>query len=185
MTAVLSWSYPDNYKTMTPENLYECEFSDADNGLIGGGSGFLRITADAGETWTFVDNPMYQQANKHINAMRYLNKDTVFVGGSSGIIMRSVDGGASFQEMEKGGTQTVYDLWPVTGSLVMASAGSGQIYLSNATLDTFETANDYGSMTMRAVKFRGEIGIVVASSGFIYRNNACRSGYLVRGICRP
>jgi photosystem II stability/assembly factor-like uncharacterized protein len=164
-----TWNYPDNYKTMTAENLYECEFTDVSNGIIGGGSGTLRRTTDGGATWAFVDNPMYQQANKHINSLRYMNADTVFAGGSSGIIMRSDDGGETWTELENEGSSTVYDIWPVNENLIIASASSGQIYLSNTTLDTFHTANDYGTMSMRAVEFRKDVGIVVASSGYIYR----------------
>ena len=165
-----TWNYPDNYKTMTAENLYECEFADASNGIVAGGYGTMRRTTDGGDTWAFVDNPMYQQTNKHINALRYMNADTVFAGGSSGIIMRSEDGGETWTEMEnEGGTSTVYDIWPVNENLIIASASSGQIYLSNATLDTFQLAHDYGTLSMRAVEFRGDVGIVPASSGYIYR----------------
>ncbi len=164
-----TWTYPVNLKTMTSENLFECEFFDADNGMVAGGSGTIRRTTDGGGAWAFVDNPMYQQSNKHINALRYMNQNTVFAGGSSGIIMRSDDGGETWTELENDGSSTVYDIWPVNENLIYASASSGQIYLSNASLDTFHMVNDYGSMSMRAVEFRGDVGIVPASSGHIYR----------------
>jgi photosystem II stability/assembly factor-like uncharacterized protein len=164
-----TWTYPDNYTTKSTEHLYECTFSDANNGLIAGGYGAMRKTTDGGNTWVMVDNPFYQSTLKTFNALRYMNSDTVFAGGSKGWIIRSVDGGETWEQMKNFGTKTVYDIWAINNEQIMATGSSGQIYLSNTTLDTFDMANDYGSMAMRAVEFRGEVGIVPASSGHLYR----------------
>jgi len=180
-----NWTYPDNYETLSPTNLYECEFSDANHGLIGGGSGTIRITDDGGTTWTFVDNPMYQASNKHINSLRYMNADTVFAGGSSGYIIRSIDGGQTWQQMKNNDTQTVYDIWPISSTQIMLSSGSGRFCLSNATLDTFNLVSDYGSMSMRAVEFRGAVGIVPASKGYIYRTTTDALDTLIEVFVDP
>ena len=166
-----SWTYPDNYATESLTNLYECEFADANLGFVGGGYGDLRRTTDGGATWTFIENPMFLGSNKHINAMRVWDANTIFAGGSSGYVMRSTDGGLTWSDT-KVGTQTVYDIWAVSATSVIVSAGSGQVHTGEFTAPDAVTAtqiNDWGSQSMRAVKFRGNIGLVVASSGEVYR----------------
>ena len=180
-----TWSYPVNLATGTPNNLYECEFIDANTGIIAGSYGTMRKTTDGGQTFKFVDNPMYQGTNLHINALHYVNENVVLAGGAKGTIIKSEDGGETWVEVEKGGTSTVYDIWPINENQVIASAKSGQIYLSNSTLDTFTMAHDYGSMSMRAVEFRGDIGIVVASSGHIYRTTVADWDTLVEVFTEP
>ena len=163
-----TWSYPTNLATGTPESMYECEFIDANNGLIGGSYGQIFRTTNGGTSYAFTDNPMAQATNKHVNSIHYLDADIVLAGGSSGYILKSVDGGQNWTELENEGSKTVYDIWPISSTLVLASASSGQIYVSNTAIDSFSTMEDYGSMSMRAVEFRGDVGIVVASSGHIY-----------------
>ncbi len=181
----MNWSYPLNLATGTPENLYECEFIDANTGIIAGGYGTMHKTTDGGHTFKFIDNPIYQGTNLHINSLRYINANVVLAGGSKGTIIKSEDGGETWVEVEKGGSKTVYDLWPINENQVIASASSGQIYLSNSTLDTFTLANDYGSMSMRAVEFRGDVGIVVASSGHLYRTTVADWDTLVEVFTEP
>ena len=181
----LNWSYPVNLATGTAYNLYECEFIDANNGIVAGSYGTMRKTTDGGQTFTFVDNPMYQGTNLHINALRYITDNVVLAGGSKGNIIKSEDGGETWVETVKGGSKTVYDIWPINENQVIASASSGQIYLSNATLDTFTLAHDYGSMSMRAVEFRGDVGIVVASSGHLYRTTVANWDTLIEVFTEP
>ncbi len=169
-----TWSYPDNRATGSVNNLYECEFADENNGLIAGSYGDLRRTTDGGQSWTLIDNPMYEGTNLHINALHYLSHDVVLAGGSKGNIMKSTDGGQTWTSLVNEGKKTVYDFWPVSSKQVIASASSGQIYISNAAIDSFKLAKDYGSMLMRAVEFRGDVGLVVASSGYIFRTTVAK-----------
>jgi len=166
----MTWEYPLNFKTGTAENLYECEFVDENTGMIAGGYGTMLKTNDGGNTWEPVPNPMKELTNKHYNALHYWNSDTLFAGGSSGYIFMSPDGGTTWKG-DAYGSKTVYDLWPITGTKIIASESSGQIWLSKVEGDSiyFEMVDDYGSMSMRAVEFRGDVGIVVASKGYIYR----------------
>jgi photosystem II stability/assembly factor-like uncharacterized protein len=165
----LTWSYPSNAVTQTVVSIYELEFADENTGLLAGSNGLVKKTIDGGQTFTFVDNPMAQMSNKHINALRYVDENTVLAGGSSGIIMKSTDGGDTWVEIGSEGSSTVYDFWPVSPDLTIASVGSGQILYADADLDTFYLARDYGSMSMRAVESRNGVLLIGASSGEIYR----------------
>jgi len=170
-----TWTYPDNLASGSTQNLYEVEFVNASRGWFGGGSGDLRITKDGGHTWELVDNPMYQGVNLHINAMHVsLQTEKVLVAGSKGTVIVSDTLGETWVTAYNKETQTIYDLWTDSDNRVVAAAGSGQIYRSNAALDSFKLVKDYGSMLMRAVETRGNVGLVAASAGSIYRteNNA-------------
>jgi len=179
----ITWDYPNNFATGFDASLYECEFIDANNGLIGGSSGDLGKTTDGGANWTLIDNAMYQGSNLHINMIQYVDANTVYAGGSKGHIMKSVDGGATWADATAG-TQTIYDLWQIAADKIIATAGSGQIY--NSTDGTaFTMAKDYGSMTMRAVEFRNGIGLVPASSGLLYRTTEADWDTLVAVFTDP
>ncbi len=164
-----SWSPPQNISTGIAQNLYECEFASADTGLIAGSYGSLAKTTDGGLSYTFIDNPLYEGTNLHFNALRYVNKDFVLAAGSKCNMIKSLDGGDTWEEVEVEGSKTIYDIWAINENQVIASGSSGFILISNSTVDTFTLAKDYGSMNMRAVEFRGDVGLVVSSSGHIFR----------------
>ncbi|MBD3224679.1 MAG: T9SS type A sorting domain-containing protein [Caldithrix sp.] len=165
-----TWVYPHNWFTGSTSNLYECEFIDADNGMVAGSYGEIYRTTNGGEDWTMIDNPMHQESNKHINALHYVNSDLVFAGGSRGYIMKSEDGGLNWTLLKNEGSGTVYDLWPITDNQIMATSNKGDVYLSTTELDSFyQTIDLDGYMIMRAVEFRGEVGIIPASRGAVYR----------------
>ncbi len=123
-----TWSYPNNLETGLDGDIFECEFIDANNGLIGGSGGYILKTTDGGSTFTQIDNPMYNN-NKAVNAMHYLNSDTVFVGGGSGYICYSFDGGDTWTKATAG-SKTVYDIWPLSNNAVVATCASGEYYTS-------------------------------------------------------
>ena len=182
-----TWSYPDNYATGAVGALYECEFIDADNGMIAGSYGYMGRTTDGGSTFDYVVNPLDTILNKTYNALHYVDADTILAGGSTGYIVKSVDGGLTWDWIKNdgGGTSTIYDFWPISSTQVIATASSGKILLSNATLDTFTLAKDYGSMAMRAVEFRGDVGIVTSSSGHLYRTTVADWDTLVEVFTDP
>ncbi|MDD3807239.1 MAG: YCF48-related protein [Candidatus Marinimicrobia bacterium] len=165
----VTWSYPTNAVTRTSVSIYEIEFADENTGLIAGNSGLIKKTTNGGQSFNPIDNPMAQQSNKHINALRYVNENTVLAGGSSGIIMKSTNGGDTWEQVYSEATGAVYDFWPVSSDLIVASAGSGQILYADAKLDSFHLARDYGNQSMRAVKSRNDVLLIVASGGEIFR----------------
>nr|MBC8491613.1 T9SS type A sorting domain-containing protein [Candidatus Neomarinimicrobiota bacterium] len=162
----LTWDYPNNYATGARDAIYECEFLDANNGLIAGSNGFIGKTVDGGSIWTPVDNPFVAE-NRAFNSLRYFNADTIFAGGYSGRICQSIDGGVNWV-MTDYGSGSVYDIFLVGGSKVIATAGSGQYLYSDNYGATF-TMVDWGSLSYRAVEERSGVIIVPASSGHLFR----------------
>lgn len=167
-----TWEYPNNLATQVSENLYECEFFDANTGLAGGGYGTLIRTADAGATWTAIENPMALVANKHINAIHVFDATTAFAGGSSGYLMKTTDAGLTWTNT-KVNSSTVYDIWALDANTVLASESSGKfcygVFDASGAVVTDSLAIDVGGNSMRAVEVRNNIVIIPASSGVIFR----------------
>ncbi|MFH1213122.1 MAG: YCF48-related protein, partial [Candidatus Neomarinimicrobiota bacterium] len=165
-----TWSYPDNSITKLDGDIFECEFVDASNGLMGGTGGYILKTTDGGSTLTAISSPMYT-GNKAINAMHYLNTDTLFVGGGSGYVCYSFDGGSTWTK-GTAGSKTVYDIWPLAGNQVVTTCASGEYYTSTDSKTFTKLGATTEAQSLRAVKFRNGIGIIPGAKGYIYRSTA-------------
>ena len=168
----ITWDYPNNYATQVTENLYECEFFDANTGLAGGGYGTLIRTADGGDTWTAIESPMALVANKHVNSIHVFDATTAFAGGSSGYLMKSTDGGLTWTDT-KVNSSTVYDIWALDANTVLASESSGKfcygVFDASGAVVTDSLLIDVGGNAMRAIEVRNNVVIVPAASGKIFR----------------
>ena len=162
-----NWTYPDNHFTHSKNTLYTVDFANENLGLAGGYHGDLFRTTDGGITWAAVDNPMADN-NKSIYAIRFMDVNTVFAGGSKGYIIRSDDGGQTWTKIGCSETSSIYDLWVVSSKQMLAGASSGKLLVSTAALDSFYLKNDYGSMNLRGIDFKGDNGVVVATKGYIF-----------------
>jgi len=165
-----TWSYPDNLKTALDSDIFECEFINANNGLMGGTGGNLLKTTDGGATLTAVSNPMYDN-NKAINALHYLNGDTAFIGGGSGYVCYSFDGGDTWTKATAG-SKTVYDIWPLAGNQIVTTCASGEYYTSTDAKTFTKLGATTEAQNLRAVEFRNGIGIIPGAKGYIYRTTA-------------
>ncbi len=166
-----SWTYFDNHLTGSVDKLYAPAFYDADNGLIGGSNGELYRTTDGGQTWTSLNdtlvNPMYK-AGRAIYTIDYLDANTVIAAGSKGYIMKSTDSGLTWNLVHNDEDNSIYTLKVISSKQVLAGASSGQLYVSNAAVDSFSMPKDYGSMNFRGIDVRGDNIVVVATKGYIY-----------------
>ncbi len=172
-----SWSYLGNELTGYTGWINTIAFGDENVGLVGAGKGKIYRTTDGGGTWTLLadtsTNPMLKY-EKTVNALRFVDANTVFAGGSKGYIMKSTDAGLTWTLLYNEENNTVYDFWQVSSKQVLAVASSGELYVSNAAVDSFSLAKDYGTMNLRSVDFRGDNGVVVATKGYIYHTTVSK-----------
>lgn len=182
-----TFSYPLNTLLQTDSHLEAVEFIDQQNGLIGGGGGKLFRTTDGGTTWTMLDttaNPMYK-AGKTIYVIHYVDANMVFAAGSGGVIMKSNDGGLTWTSIYNEENNAINDLWVVSSKQVVAVASGGEYYVSNAAVDSFFMPVDYGSMKLRSVEFRGDVGLVIAEDGNVFRTTVANWDTLILAYEEP
>ncbi len=99
----------ETWKTVssgTAQNLWGLKFTSPYTGLIGGGetpwqnqnksSGIIRRTTDAGRTWNTVHT-----GNQRISDFSFVNKHIGFASGVGGLLLKSIDGGASWHIVGK------------------------------------------------------------------------------------
>jgi len=184
----LTWDYPNNYATQVHENLYECEFFDANTGLAGGGYGTLIRTADGGASWTAIESPMALATNKHVNSIHVFDATTAFAGGSSGYLMKTTDGGLTWTDT-KVNSSTVYDIWALDANTVLASESSGKfcygVFDASGAVVTDSLIFDVGGNSMRAVEVRNNVVLVPASSGKIFRTTTSELDTLIDVFTDP
>ena len=89
-------------------NYIGLHFVNKDTGWAAGGSGAIIKTTNGGDDWTIAETPV----NNLLLKIHSYNGEVVIVTGYDGIILRSSDGGETFEQVPSGvGTGT--DLWGV------------------------------------------------------------------------
>jgi photosystem II stability/assembly factor-like uncharacterized protein len=181
-----NWSYPSNALTGETEKTYAIAFVDDDNGLVGARDGNLYKTTDGGASWTKIteNNTMYDDM-KSIFSIEYLNSDTVVAVGKKGAAMISIDGGTNWTKIKNADTKDLNDLSFLSSTQLLIAADGGKIYKASAALDSIWEVNDYGSMDMMGMEFRGNNGVVVAEDGNIYHIDPANWDTLVNVYTSP
>ena len=93
-----SWSIQETGAT---ENLQAIDAWDPDRAVAVGNDGVVLVTADGGESWTRVDVPRSDIANKLIR-VRCAADGEAWAVGVMGMILHSRDWGASWQRRAGG-----------------------------------------------------------------------------------
>ncbi|MBO8130409.1 MAG: T9SS type A sorting domain-containing protein [Candidatus Marinimicrobia bacterium] len=164
-----SWEYPNNLRTGVNENLNDCEFLNEEVGFITGSWGKILKTDDGGNSWTVVGSPFSELSNRNFYSIGHRG-DTVFIAGSAGYLFVSLDGGNTWigDSYFKG---SVNDVYMISDSQIVAVGTGGRVFVARLLNDTiyFDEALTLSSLTLSAVEFRGDTGLIVSGDGIIYR----------------
>jgi photosystem II stability/assembly factor-like uncharacterized protein len=124
-----SQEWKDIYHFNPAQTLNKLKFLDAKTGftagsLYNGSTENIHITHDGGKTWT--------NASSGYTAMRFMDifiqdQSTIFMSGNDGIIIRSIDGGKSWQTMNSGTTQQLWGIHFLDKDLGFAVGSYGTI----------------------------------------------------------
>ncbi len=106
--------------------------------MIGYGCGGNLITksTDQGNSWTVVHTTT---GNDYLWRVRFINTMEGIAVGDNGTILKTIDGGASWQSKPSGTTERLYDIEYITGTILYA-AGQGNTVIKS--VDGGETWHD-------------------------------------------
>jgi len=162
-----TFSYPSNAATGAMSHLYECEFIDADNGIVAGEDGFIGVTEDGGATWTSVTNPMQEVRFGTYNALKYASPDTIYGSGDDGLIFRSPDGGYTWNPVSSEGEEDILDFWTFGPEDVVTAGDDGLICAIKPGVDSFAVVDTlYHEKDIRAVEYKNDVGLFVTSGAY-------------------
>jgi photosystem II stability/assembly factor-like uncharacterized protein len=109
-----------------PTNLHDVWFLDRNTGWAVGAFGRLVETRDGGSTWTDKSHRVHTPDGLHLNAITGTSSGEVFIAGEGGAVFRSLDAGASWEQMDVGYYGTFFGVLhdPVNAMLRVFGLGS-------------------------------------------------------------
>ena len=81
--------------------LLALHFTDKDNGIVVGAYNLAFRTIDGGRTWTSLMGRLDNPRGNHLYAVQAAG-DGVYIAGEQGLVLRSVDGGQTFERVDTG-----------------------------------------------------------------------------------
>lgn len=126
--------------------------------LFGNGGAFS-VSTDEGTTWnvSYID-PL----SRNLNAGVFINDNVGIVVGSSGVILKTTDGGATWAEKTSGTTQILYSV-DFFGSNGLAVGAAGVVLISSDFGETW-TSTTYGTTANFDVFFINDTTAFMAAS---------------------
>ncbi|MFZ5957788.1 WD40/YVTN/BNR-like repeat-containing protein [Pseudomonas knackmussii] len=124
-------------------------FSDARHGLVIGAYGLAFATDDGGSHWrpisAYLDNP------SALHLYDILEQGGVlFIAGEQGLLLRSTDGGASFQALQSPATGTLFGMVPISERGLVTFGLRGKAYRSDDLGEHWQALPDRLSATLTA-----------------------------------
>ncbi|MFP6850947.1 MAG: YCF48-related protein [Pseudomonas sp.] len=124
-------------------------FSDEKRGLAVGAYGLAFATDDGGATWQPVDEHLDNPGALHLYAIESLGTD-LFIAGEQGLLLRSRDGGASFQTLDSPASGTLFGLVASGRNSLLAYGLRGKAYLSEDGGDSWQAVPNPQPITITA-----------------------------------
>jgi photosystem II stability/assembly factor-like uncharacterized protein len=77
---------------------FDLDFSDARRGVVVGAYNLAFATSDGGASWVPLSSRLPNPKNLHLYSARFVN-GSLFIAGEQGLLLKSADGGASFEAL--------------------------------------------------------------------------------------
>ncbi len=155
----------------------------AREGYVGAANGYIYKTVDAGRSWNAVHAGTV--TTQRINAVWAYDKDLVYAAGNSGVMLKSTNGGASWQDITEVATVAANLLKvvvpPGRPKEVYVGAANGKIYRSTDEGVTFAAISFDGDGigSVDDIDFCGPCGSDVM---YILHNDAGPRGRILRDL---
>ncbi|MDQ3019767.1 MAG: YCF48-related protein [Bacteroidota bacterium] len=154
-----------NWSEIRRENFCEftdIEFKDDDTGCVLSNYFILRTT-NGGDTW-------YHQSDINVYGITMSDpfRDTIFIAGDGGIIIRSIDGGNNWSNSIAGLTYHIRNIQFINSKIGCAVGDSGQVVRTTNGGNNWMILNSGTTKNLNAVWFiNKDTGFVVGDSGVV------------------
>jgi photosystem II stability/assembly factor-like uncharacterized protein len=106
------------------KKLNAISFPSQDVGYIVTNGGNVYESINSGITWDSISKPTIG----NLISVNFITENNGFIGGSSGLIMRTNDGGKNWTKIDFNNTEDIIKIWSFNDRIVYALDGSGGLY---------------------------------------------------------
>lgn len=150
-------------------------FSSPASGIVvaSDGEGNLHRSANAGLTWTRTfSTPGPRTGFLGNGAPRFDSAQTGYYGLSEGLVLRSTDAGASWEQISSGSGATINAMDRFANGDMIAAGESGRVLTRSADSETWLVRTSLGTTALEAVQVIGTQQVVaVEQSGIVHRSD--------------
>ena len=150
------------------------DFVDAEHGVVSGAreGPLLLWTEDGGRTWTEAAMPERLPAGaRDVRDVLMLDRMSGFACGGDGLLLRTVDGGRSWQRLESGSTAWLRHLSFPDAQHGFVVAGDGQVLASTDGGVTWEKRGKVAGKANSIAFASATRGYVVTMDGVLYESD--------------
>ncbi|MDF2074056.1 YCF48-related protein [Pseudomonas mendocina] len=160
-------------------------FSDAKRGLAVGAYGLAFATEDGGATWQPADERLDNPGALHLYAIESLGTD-LFIAGEQGLLLRSRDGGTSFQALDSPASGTLFGLVAIGQKSLLAYGLRGKAYLSEDGGDSWQSVPNPQPITLTAgTRLSDGRVLLLDESGRMLASGDPRRGFSTTALDEP
>lgn len=141
---------------------FDLSFVDTRRGFAAGAYGLLFATADGGQTWQPLPAHAANPQGLHLYGLR-ATADQLVVAGEQGLLMRSVDGGASFSALSSPYNGSFLGLLQTPGGQLVAHGLRGSAYRAGPDAARWERLESQTAATLGASAVLPNGGFVLVS----------------------
>ncbi len=106
---------------------FDVDFADNLHGFAVGAYNLAFMTSDGGRTWAPLSARLPNPKGLHMSAVRVVGKD-VYIAGEQGLLLRSSDGGATFEALPSPYKGTFFGLLLTRSGTLLAYGLRGNVY---------------------------------------------------------
>lgn len=163
----------DTLSSGTLTAINDIYFTNAANGWLVADGGYVATTADSGNTWTFVQQPLWGFYNMNSFALQSSSSVAIpFVVGQAGKAIGSLDSGSIWYNVTTGTSNDINCIQFGTENGGIMCGNNGFIYRTNDAAWTWTLETAPTSVDLFDISFAGDTtAFICGDSGVVLRSN--------------
>lgn len=161
----------DTLSSGTGENINDIYFTDAANGWLVADGGYVATTSDSGNTWTFVQQPLWGFYDYNSFSFQGTSGTNPYVVGETGKALSSLDGGNSWYSIATGTTNNLNCVRFGTNNAGLMCGDNGFIYRTDNAAWSWNADNSPSNADLFDIAFADDsTAFICGDSGVVLRS---------------